>query len=115
MAELTVTDGRPPPAGLPDGECIGTRLDGGAVRVDRADPCILISGELLDEIVRFADSGHLAGNWLALNAWLDTTACQPGYGYVGAVLKIDGVNRHVVYHVTGYVPRINGYIGEWPD
>ena len=47
MAELAVTDGMPPPADLPRGECICTRLDDGTIRIDQADPRILISGELL--------------------------------------------------------------------
>src|SRR5207302_834556 len=49
VTELAVTDGLPPPADLPRGEC-------------------------------------------------------------GAVLHIDGINQHVVYRITGYVPRVRGYI-----
>jgi hypothetical protein len=124
MAELTVSrrtalsGGRqlPPPGDHPYGECIVTTLPGGCLRIDRADPRILICAELLDAIVRFGD-GVLAGDWLVLNAWLDTTGCMPPYRatYVGAVLKISGVNQQVVYRITDYVPRIHGYIGEWPD
>jgi hypothetical protein len=118
MAELAVTDGMPPPADLPRGECICTRVDGGNIRVDHADPRVLISGELLDAVARFGDSGVLAGDWLALNARLDTAGCMPPpwrATYVGAILRIDGVNRTVIYRITDYVPRVNGYIGEWPD
>jgi hypothetical protein len=118
MAELAIRDGMPPPADLPHGECICTRVDGGNIRVDQADPRVLISGELLDAVARFGDSGHRAGNWLALNARLDTTGCMPPpwrATYVGAVLRIEGVNRTVIYRITEYVPSVHGYIGEWPD
>ncbi len=114
MAELAVTDGMPPPDDLPDGECICTRLDNGSLRIDRADPRILISGELLDAI---PIGGPIAGypEVLARNAWLDTAGCTDGSGYVGAVLAISGVNQRVIYRIVDYVPRVHGYIGEWPD
>ena len=116
-AELAVTDGMPPPADLPRGEFSCTRLDDGSIRIDQADPRILISGELLATIARFGDS-DLDGDWLVLNARLDTTGCSPPpwhATYRGAVLRVRGVNRQVVYRITDYLPRIHGYIGEWPD
>jgi hypothetical protein len=118
MAELAVTDGTPPPADLPTGECICAHVDGGNIRIDQADPRIIIAAEVLDAVTRFGDSGALAGDWLALNARLDTARCMPPpwrATYVGAVLRIEGVNRTVVYRITDYVPRIHGYIAEWPD
>jgi hypothetical protein len=102
MAALAVTDGMPPPLDLPAGECFMTTLADGSLRIDRADPRILISGELLDML----PSPHTQ---------LDTTGCRSGHGYVGAVLKICGVNQTVIYRIVDMVPRINGYIGEWPD
>jgi hypothetical protein len=35
--------------------------------------------------------------------------------HLGALLKIRAVNREIVYRITGYVPEVRGYIGEWPD
>jgi hypothetical protein len=101
-AELSGTDGLPPPGDLPQGDFWATTLADGSIRIDRADPRILISGELLDQF----PSSHVQ---------LDTAACRPGHGYVGAVLKINGINRTVIYRIVDMVPRINGYIGEWPD
>jgi hypothetical protein len=101
-AELSVTDGMPPPAGLPQGECITTVLPDGGLRIDRADPRILISTELIDMI---------ADNPSPL-ARLDTTGCQT---FIGALLKIDAANRQVVYRITGWLPRIRGFTAEWPD
>jgi len=109
VAELAVTDGRPPPSGLPDGECIITRIDdpvhGPKLHIDHADPRVLISAELLSE---------------AFIAPVPGVSLSPeypgGHGYgIGALLKICGINRTVIYRITGYVPRVHGYIGEWPD
>jgi hypothetical protein len=113
MAELAVTDGMPPPDDLPHGECICTRLDDGTIRIDHADPRILISAELLDAILLRSPivDGTEA---LASNAWLNM-AGYTGHGYTGAALHIDGVNQQVVYRIGGYVPRVHGYVGEWPD
>jgi hypothetical protein len=127
MAELAVTGGTrtafsggrqlSPSTTPPYGECIITSLPGGNIRITRADPRILIAGELLDAIARFGDIS-LAGDWLALNARLNTAGCMPPpwrATYVGAVVHINGVNQQVVYRITEYLPRINSYVGEWPD
>jgi hypothetical protein len=106
-AELAVTDGRPPPDDLPRGECIVTVVEGGRVRIDHADPRVLISAELLVEAFIAPAPG--------------VSLSQPSEGpngtpfWEGAVLRIEAVNRTVIYRITGYVPRVRGYIGEWPD
>ena len=121
VAELTVTDGMPPPADLPAGECIITTLyddddQPSGVCVLRADPRVLISAQVLDAAIT---TGPDAWPW---SASLDTSGCfrpEPGKNwtttYVGAVLKIHGANRTVIYRITGYVPAVHAYIGEWPD
>jgi hypothetical protein len=110
MAELAVTDGMPPPADLPDGECICTRLDDGTIRIDQADPRILISAPLLYEI---ADG---RSPWASVSAEPPPREHWDGHGAMeGALLKIHGVNRTVIYRIGEYVPRVHGYIGEWPD
>ena len=101
-AELTVTDGLPPPADLPHGELLATKLADGTFRIDRADPCVLISAELVDEIADHPAPG----------ASLDTTGCET---YIGALLRLNGVNRKVIYRITGWIPRVRGFIAEWPD
>lgn len=103
-AELAVCDGFPPPPGLPRGDCILTwvNFDDGTVRVERADPRILISAELLDSIARDQPP----------QARLDpvaSTTCS------GAVLRITGVNRTVIYRIGQYLPAVHGYLAEWPD
>jgi len=117
VPELATRDGSPPPPDLPRGECILTRLDDGTIRIDQADPRILISAELLNAIA--LGSAIVDGTEaLALNAILDTTDCcdcMMQDDYTKAVLKISGVNRTVIYRITEYVPAIHGYIAEWPD
>jgi hypothetical protein len=107
MAELAVRDGYLSPADLPRGDCIMTTLldaDGTqtGIRIDHADPRIIISAELLDAI---------ADNPLP-HSWLNVARCST---YDGAVLRIEAVNRTVVYRITEYIPAVRGYIAEWPD
>ena len=94
---------RPPE--LPDGTCITTRLEDGSLRVDHADPEVLISAELLDHI----EAGDQRG------VSLRVAAPSGPARYVGSVLRIEAVNRTVIYEVTGYAWTVNGYTGRWPD
>jgi hypothetical protein len=100
-AELSVRVGERVPDGLPQGECIVTCLDDGSLHIDRADPRVLISRELLDSIA----SGDPAGIWIE----------SADGKFIGSLLTIRGVNREVAYRITGYVSAVRGYIGEWPD
>jgi hypothetical protein len=102
LPELAVRPGYLPPDDLPRGECITTSLPGGGIRVDRADPRVLISAELLDAMVDGASPG----------CWVDLAGCCT---YDGALLKIRAVNRTVIYRIITYVPSVRGYIGEWPE
>lgn len=107
MVELAVRPGWQSPDGLPRGECILTRLEDGSIRVDHADPRVLISAELLAMIFTEAVPG------VSLSAPAENANGTPFWE--GAVLKIEAVNRTVIYRITGYVPAVHGYIGEWPD
>ena len=110
MAELAVGNHPLLPDDLPRGECICTRLDDGSIRIDQADPRILISEELLDSTI------GIPNRYLPLpNVQVDLTGCSPRDGCVGAILKINGVNRTVIYRIAEFVPRIHAYIAEWPD
>ena len=110
MAELAVTDGRSPPGNLPRGECILTTMADGRVRIDHADPRVLISAPLLYEI---ADNGS---PWASVSEEPSPREHWDGHGAMeGALLKICGANRTVIYRIGEYVPRVHGYIGEWPD
>lgn len=83
------------PAGDYGGECVLTSLDyGRKIFVSRADPRILISGELARE---------------ALGA-------GPGYRRLtGNRLVIDGVNQRVIYLIGAYRPDDDTYEAGWPD
>jgi hypothetical protein len=70
-----------------DGQLVG-------IRVDRADPRILISEEALRD---FREHEVLCGE-------VD-----------GDILRIRGVNRAVVYRIRNYLPDQRAYVLEWPD
>lgn len=114
--ELATVDGSPPPRDLPAGDCILTTLADGSIRIDRADPRILISAECLDLIASGQETAGHPCPWPV--AVLDTTDCcdcMMQDDYTHAVLKIAAVNQTVIYRITGYTPQIRGYIAEWPD
>lgn len=82
------------------GECrITTLHDSGGfmvrLRVDRADPRILIAPELLREM------GPPESGWAAT--------------FDGETVRIRGENRTVVYRVGRYLPEWGCYEAEWPD
>lgn len=104
LPEFSVRPGFPYPGGLPDGECILTRLEDGRLHIDQADPRIMISAELVDQVM-IGHHPHVALDW--------TGPVQ--LGPVGALLKIAGVNRQVLYRLTEWIPAVRGYIAEWPD
>jgi hypothetical protein len=103
-AELT----GPRPPGVPDGECIVTRLDSRRLRIDRADPRILISAELLESV---RDDEMVPG--VSLREAIRSSRSGP-IG-IGSVLRIEAVNRTVIYQITYYVRSVHGYVGQWPD
>jgi hypothetical protein len=90
----------------PYGECVITRtrdpVKGVSLHVDRADPVVLISAELVDEIADNPSPGVV----------LDLSGCET---YMGALLKIRAVNRDVIYRLTGWLPRERAFVAEWPD
>jgi hypothetical protein len=102
--ELAVRGGYPQPLNLPPGE-FRCRLVNGEMVLDHADPRILISAELLETMEQDP------ADWCA---WVDVSGCKAG-NFVGGLLKVNAVNRNVVYLITESVPEVNGYIGEWPE
>ena len=91
------------------GECWLSRMWTLAeVRCERADPRMLITADLLDQI---ASTGydHPA-----------VTLTRPfpyrkQSRHSGAVLRIEAVNQTVVYRVGEYLPDRFCYVAEWPD
>lgn len=91
------------------GECVVTEMRelGGQIRlhVDRADPQVRISPDLLARVPR-AEPG------------LDWPAT---YDPDARILRIEGVNRTVVYRIRDILEPTPGmpghwdYVGEWPD
>src|SRR6266849_1970366 len=99
-----------PPSGT--GECIMTwhhDADTGqrSVTIDRADPVILISRYVLEDIV-----AHEAPHWCAQVTLAEVVPVDDIY--LGAVLRIAGSNQTAVYRITERQDE-DTYIGQWPD
>jgi hypothetical protein len=86
------------------GECIVTRDIGPPERftIDRADPRVLVSAALLDEI-----KNARPGEFFAFDG-------RPHAELDGDLLKIYGDNRTVIYRIGDKHDRWN-YVAEWPD
>jgi hypothetical protein len=86
------------PAAAPTGTCVIKRLDdpldGTRLWIDHADPQIMVSAELLDEISR---------------------SPSPGVSLKDGVLRIVAENRTVIYRIGEYFAAIHAYAAEWPD
>jgi hypothetical protein len=89
---------------LPQGECIVSLRDGG-LWIEHADPRVMISLELLDEIVR--GDCHPQVTIRPADEFGDT--------WVGALLRIEAENQTVLYRLAEYVAPQHGWIMEWPD
>lgn len=96
-------------AQLPQGQLFMTRIDGPEgrrVRIDHADPRIIIGVQLIDDIV----CGRCIPD-VTISHPQDATATS----WFGAVIRVEAVNRTLVYRLTEYVPWYCGWIAEWPD
>lgn len=87
------------------GDCVVHANEDGTLTIIRADPRVLVSVEILDEIRD--GKGHPATHLDYLPADHEPMT--------GAVLTIDGVNRRVIYRIAEQVPDLNAYYAEWPD
>jgi len=77
------------------------------LRIDQADPRILIAAELLAEAFVSPAPG------VSLAPPPEDRNGTPFWR--GAVLTIRGVNQTVIYRIGEYVPRVRCYEAEWPD
>lgn len=107
MTELATSDGLP--LDLPRGEFFATKMPDGRIRINRADPRVLVTAELLAMV--FTDAVQVPG--VVLSAPPDNENGTPFW--TGALLKINGVNQNVVYRIGEWVPAMRSYIAEWPD
>lgn len=114
MSELTITIPGDPKiqhlrVQLPQGDVILTRFENGQLRVDHADPKVMIGVQLLEQIEA---GSHPDGVTLTL-----AKDAQGGLlcRYTGAVLRIEAANQTLIYRITEPVWWYLGYIAEWPD
>jgi len=68
------------------------------ITINRADPRILISGVIMEEII----AGQMIGT---------TTYDTP----TGPVVKIEADNQTVIYRIVDRWPQSYVYVAEWPD
>jgi len=104
MSETTTTPADDPLAGLlPLGE-FHSSIHDGALRIDQADPRILISAELIDSAA-----------FGILRPEVTLTLDHAADAHLGALLKIRAADRQVVYRLTKWIPSVRCYLGEWPE
>ncbi len=82
--------------------------------VERADPRILISAELLAEIAFVGGDPRIALTFAEnpLPGW------WPGAfrrNPLGALLRIEGTNRTVIYQIAEWHGTTDRFAAEWPD
>lgn len=98
---------------VPIGELLITTLNdpvalGPILRIDRADPHVWITDEVIEAIVRsweFTPRG-----WGSPFGRLDYAASPRG-----AVLTLTGTNRTVIYLLSEYDRQRNRWLAVWPD
>jgi hypothetical protein len=115
-----------PPEGI--GECVMTshydEAGKPAFTIDHADPVILVSAQLLDQVCEGCDPPGLKRRThvrlsdplpFGLAEFSDgTISGRRTDAYLGATLRIEGTDRTVVYLITGRHDE-HTYIGRWPD
>lgn len=95
---------------VPIGECVLAvsnhplgRLQERELIIERADPKVRITDELLEEI-RYAQNRYLA------------MGVEPLATVVGDVLTLNGRDGVVIYRLTGnYDPKTCSWLAVWPD
>lgn len=79
------------------GDCVLTKLHpSGRLRIDQADQLIMIAAELLEELRRHGEGAT-------------------GVSLAGDILRIEGVNRTIIYRIGDKVIDRHAYYAEWPD
>ena len=97
------------------GECVVTSLHDHRgycerVRIDRADPRVLITATLLEEWLAYG-----TGAFVDLRPGPDASPLPGLHGFTGWLVTVRGENQTVVYRVGQKVPHALAYEAEWPD
>jgi hypothetical protein len=82
--------------------------------IDHADPHILISDEILNEI---RDNGCDGRVRLDLPQRIDHQCpnTQPGWCFKDCIVHFNAANRTVIYRIGDYIPERNTWEASWPD
>lgn len=83
------------------------------LEVTYAEPRVQISRQMLVEIY----SGRGAGRWMPGVSMTLPYDRPPGPTdfWTGSVLRVEGINRTVIYRVGEYYPETDCYEMTWPD
>lgn len=91
------------------GECV-LRREGDDLLVDKADPMVRITAEFIRGVERAVPCSPIR------LVWPEGLGPDPVFGTcVGAVLRIEAVNRTVIYRLVEYEFQPDWYLAEWPD
>lgn len=83
--------------------------------IDRADPHILISDEILNEIRDRVPDGVSLDIPLRSNSNHQCPDSQPGFCFKDCLVAFTAANRTVIYRVGDYLPERNAWEASWPD
>jgi hypothetical protein len=98
--------------------------DGEFLWVDRADPRILISRQILGHLLLMGGGPHAdlrpGSDAPVVPVFKDPALlrdwCESAMGYMeGWLLTVKGGNRTVLYRIGELLPHLEAYAAEWPD
>lgn len=78
-----------------------------------ADPQVWITDELLTAVR--AGRSHPFLSLTRVPRPYDCPVYHPGHCFHGALLRIEGDNRTVIYRISDYVSEHHAWLGRWPD
>lgn len=81
-----------------------------AVHVDQADPRVMITVELLEELLACG-----TGPFAELRPGPGASVMPGLHGFEGWLLTVRGENQTVMYRIGRKVPTAHCYEAEWPD
>ena len=82
--------------------------------IDRADPRVLISGELADGW-KMQGTEPFYGNLVHDPASRPSASPNAADGLEGWLVTVRGENRSIMYRIGKYLPDRGCYEAEWPD
>lgn len=99
------------------GDCVVTKLSSGGLRIEQADPRVIISADVLFGATWNDLQTHVLRQITCLEH--GTVANSTGHPCINhateLMFRIEGVNRTVIYRIGEKVPDLYAYYAEFPD